>query len=474
MSATRSQAIVPMVPPLSWWLVLAIVLTAFLAIHWAVALVILILLVIQRARPLDFHTSYLLAVSVGSFVNYGAGRLTFEMSILTVFLVFSLFCYALSRRWDMFVFPRTPATKPLLLWLTLSTANFVRGMAVGNSARYGGLEYLAVLGLGSSLLVASRRYTEGEIKGSLTWLFVLGLMHSALGMYIFSIIHARTGSVYFMPTTGMVAVMLFNFALREEKLSRRVLWVGAMIPLLLHQFLSFTRGYWFGCIGGTLFSMLVYVGRSEGNRMRWKRVGVTLGILLGFGILGVGMLASTLNISAIWNLAGARFASSTGTDFTWESSSNVVRLVEYVRVAEDIIQKPIFGWGLGYYFVVREPITFTLSEQWYTHEMYLYVWLKQGLIGLALWLWLLVALVRTGVSGRRLPSFWEQSWCVGAAGVVVYIMVFSLVHFPLAEVNATFTFALVNGVAMAAAARGTIAFRWKGRRSLVATAEPAR
>ena len=73
--------------------------------------------------------------------------------------------------------------------------------------------------------------------------------------------------------------------------------------------------------------------------------------------------------------------------------------------------------------------------------------------------------VRTGLRGRSLEDLSEQSWCTGAAALVVYCMVYSLVHFPLAETNTTFTFALCTGVAMRLTATDTIALRWKGRRT---------
>jgi O-antigen ligase len=188
-------------------------------------------------------------------------------------------------------------------------------------------------------------------------------------------------------------------------------------------------------------------------------------MLAGIGALAILIVAGTLGIGHIFELAGNRIASSTGTKYTWESSSNVVRLVEYFHVLDLIIEQPIFGHGLGYYFVVREPIGFTLKEQWYVHENYMLVTLKQGLLGLGLWCWLLVSLVRASLRGRNLPSLIERSWCTGAAAIVVYCIIYSFVHFPLAETNTTFTFALATGVAMGLTGKDTIAFRWKGRRN---------
>jgi O-antigen ligase len=470
MSALRLDAASrPVVPPLVWWLLLLPLLGLVVLGKALVALAVLALAVVMRARPFHFLTSYLVVVVVGSFINYGggSGSTAAQMWVLTGFLVFMLYCYVLSRRWDSLVVPVTPATKPLLLFFLLTLVNFARGIAVGNSAKYAGLELLACLALTSGLLVASRRLSERELWVAMIVMWAMSVGHFALGAYVFSIIHMRTIGVYFSPVPGVVAMMMFNFALREPRRSRMLLWLVAMGPLLAQQFLSFTRGFWIALMAGVLFSLITYVGRRDGAMLRARRAAVSLLMLGGMAALGILVIAVALGIGHVWMLAGNRLASSTGTTYTWASTSNVVRLLEYVHVIEDIQRSPIFGHGLGFSFVFREPIQFTLHEQWYCHENYLLVWLKQGLIGLVLWVWLLVGFVRTGLRGGRLENRVEQSWCMGAAALVVYCMVYGLVHFPLAETNTTFTFALATGVAMRLTATDTVALRWKGRRTVL-------
>lgn len=453
-----------------WWLLLVAVLALALFVHPIAAVAVLALVIIQRARPLDFLTSYMMVVVVGSFINYGggfgSGALTSQLSVLTVFLVFMLYCYVLSRRWDSLILPQTPATLPLLLFFGLTLVNFVRGIAIGNSLHYGGLELLACLALVSCLLVSSRKFSEREYQVALLWLCVMGTCHFFLGAYVLSLFHRRLIGLYFSPVPGVVAMLVFNFALRARTRAKAVLWLLVMVPLLAHQFLSFTRGFWMAIIAGILFSLIVYIGRSEGARDRARSAGFSLAFLGVVAAVSIGVIAVGLGIGHVFELAGNRFASSAGTKYSWESSSNVVRLVEYFHVLDLITENPIFGHGLGYFFVVREPVYFSLIEQWFVHENYLLVTLKQGLIGLGLWVWLLVAFVRVGVNGRRLPNLDEQAWCTGAGAVVIYIMVYSLVHFPLAETNTTFTFAMILGAAMRMTSRGSTALRWKGRRSL--------
>lgn len=470
-TSVRSIRLPSSVPPLHWFVLLIAVLGIAIFIHWVVALAILVFVLIQRARPLDFLTSYMIVVVSGSFINYGSHSLTYQLTLLTGLILFMLYCYLLARRWDALVIPKTAATLPLLLYCGLTFLNFVRGLAIGNSPRYAGLEILACLALLTSLLVASKRLSSREQRETMWWIWAMACAHFFLGVYVYSVIHVRTVGVYFEPVPGLVAMMLFNFALRAETRTKTLLWVAAMGPAIAQQFLSFTRGFWLALIAGVLFSLVLYIGRSAGAITRARKSAWVLGVVGCVCALGIVALGSTLGIGKVFELAGTRFASSAGTKFTYEASSNVVRLVEYFHVLDLIIEQPIFGHGLGYYFVVREPINFSLIEQWFVHENYLLVTLKQGLVGLALWVWMLVAFVRVGVKGRHLEDVYEQSWCTGMAALVVYCMVYSFVHFPLAETNATFTFALCVGVAMRLTATDVYALRWKGRRTLTTDAE---
>lgn len=476
MTVVPAPAVRPRVPSLGWWLVLGVAITLYLAVSWIAAVGWLALMLIHRLRPFDFVTTYMMVVAVGSFVNYTAGQLTFEMSVLTVFLVFMLYCFVLSRRRDALAAPRTPATVPVLLYLLLTLVNFARGIVVGNSARYAGLELIATLALGTTLLWANRRTTQAEMRVILAWLVVISITHFFRGAFEMIETHRRVGGAYFGAITGLVTMLMFNFVLRERRPLHQAGWVLAMSPALLHQFLSFTRGYWIALIVSVLFSILVFCGRGEGARQRWRQSFRALGMLAGLTVIGVVAIGATMGIGGIGAMVSERLASSTGTEYhgvTGDESSNIVRIVEYLRVLGEIAQSPIFGYGLGYSFVIREPMTFTLNEQWYVHENYLLVWLKQGILGLGIWIWMLVALTRTALRGRRLPEFVEQSWCAGAASCVVYCIVYCFVHFPLAEVNTAFPFALITGVAMRLTGTEMVALRWKAKApSAAAAADP--
>src|SRR4029079_2192079 len=197
----------------------------------------------------------------------------------------------------------------------------------------------------------------------------------------------------------LIAVLMFNFALREPKRSRATLWVLAMAPLLFHQFMSFTRGFWLALAVSIPFSVVAYGGRGRAAGARWRQSGFVLGTMLTFAVTAAVVMATALGFGNIGEIAAGRFSSSFATKYDSDSLSNFVRLGEYLNVIGHILQKPWFGHGLGFAFVTREAINFKLITQWFTHDNYLLVTLKQGLLGLALWIWLMIACLRTALKG---------------------------------------------------------------------------
>ena len=62
-----------------WWATLALLLPVGMFGNWFLAAGLLVILLVQVARPLDFLPSFLLVVTGASFVRYEAGQLTLEL-----------------------------------------------------------------------------------------------------------------------------------------------------------------------------------------------------------------------------------------------------------------------------------------------------------------------------------------------------------------------------------------------------------
>jgi len=400
-------------------------------------------------------------VAGSTIINYARGALAFELSILTVVILFSLFCYWVEYREHWLTITHARVTVPLLLFVGLTCVNFVHGMIAGNSPRFAGLELIAALGLASAFIIGRREFDEKFVRTVLIWLWCVCLVHMFLGIFAYATLRARTGSIYFTCVPGVVFAFMLNFVLRARTRKWFLLGLVGLLPMLLHQFLSFTRGYWLAAMAVAVFSVAVYGGRGQGAAGRWKRSFSWLGVTAAIGAVAAVVAFGALGMGDIAMVAGSRFSSSASTEMSIETGSNVVRLVEYFHVLGDIVKKPLFGWGLGYYYVVQEPIGFRLVEKWYVHQNYLLITLKQGLLGLVLFVTMLIAAFRTGMAGRHFPEPWKQAWCTGTASATLWLILYCNVHFPLAEVNTVFTTALLWGGAMSLTRTGRTVLRWR-------------
>jgi len=183
--------------------------------------------------------------------------------------------------------------------------------------------------------------------------------------------------------------------------------------------------------------------------------------MLVVGVFGAIQAALVLGKGDVLMEAGTRVSSITSTSTGYESRSNIIRLVEYGVVLNLIRHTPIFGYGVGYTFLVKELFTNKTAPQWGVHQNYLLVWLKQGLIGLAIFLWMLWTAITVGIrESRRRSDFWESSWFASAATTTIILAVFSLSNYPFGVVNEMFLLALFWGGAVAMTGKHRITLRW--------------
>jgi len=450
-------------PGFGWWLVAILAVIAGVAVHWAAAVAVLLWALVQWRSPFDLLEAALILATAASFVDYTQRQLTPELAVVTLLILFFLFCHLLQTGREAIRVPRTPMTVPLILYVTLSCINFARGVVAGQSLRYAGLELIAALALTTCFIAAGIPNVRKRLPYVIAWFWAVCLGHLALGIYWLSVTHVRTGRLSFAPVPGVFAMIMMPRGLRARTLRERLFWGLFLAPLLLHQFLSFTRGYWLSLIAGTAFLTVVSCGYQAGAVRRWSRALAFLGTLVLAGFLAAAIAAVALHIPDLARDALVRFQSSTSAKVEYESSSNIVRISEYSQAWPRIVESPIFGKGFGFFLVIRDPFRHDLIEQWFMHNNYLLTVLKQGLLGLFLLLTLLLSAIVTGVRNWRKTSAdpVAADWCLGTAAATVYVACYCLVHFPLAEINTIFTLAFAWGVAMRLAEPGWWTLRWR-------------
>jgi len=450
----------PRAPDLRWWLLLGAVVALGFVGSWAVASAVLILVLAQVARPFDFLTAFLILVGGATFIENAAGGLTTQLGLLTCGIVLMLVCYVLTSGDRTLRFARTPMTVPLLCFLALSMVNAVRGLLVGHSPRYVSLESLPLLALGTAILVANAFHPMRQLRWAAIGLVVIGLAAAIRGFQVFAISRTHGGG-YTVAAPGLVGLLLVNLALRSRSTGATVGLILLSVPMFLQQFITFGRGLWSGCIAALVLSVLIYAGFGRGSGGRWRRTGLILAGLTGLALAGVLVMARVFEQGDLLGLAGVRLQSSLGTEVSYETRSNVIRLGEYFFVWKLIQESPWIGHGIGYAFTMKQVLSLDVGEQWYAHQNYLFVWLKQGLIGLGLFLWMLYSAISLGMrEARRRADPLEASWFATSAAATVFLATLSLSNFPFGVVNEMFLLALLWGGAMAMTRTGFVLFRW--------------
>jgi len=447
------------------WGMLSCVIAAGLLGNWFIAAGVLALLVINCARPLDFVVGYVMVTGATVFANYQGteGTLTRQLTPVSVGIVAVLLFYVLAKGHDTFSMPFTTLTWPLVAYLFLSLVNVARGIVAGYPGKFILLELFPILQLGTAFLFANVFDARRDLKTVVFLLAVIAYGSAAYGYETFAELGTHITGVYFEVIPGMAALLFVNLALRSKSLSTSFVWLVLSLPLFLHQFLSFGRGIWLGNLAGFVSSILIFaVGRG---RAAWVRGGLILGTFVAAGLLGAFVLAVVYGRSDILLEAGTRFASIGKTELKVDSRANVSRLIEYVHVAGDIRKAPWFGHGLGYAFYVHSRLITEITRlQYWVHENYLLVWLKQGLIGLATFIVMLASAFWMGVrSSRRHQEPEEAAWLAASSAATALMTVFALTDFPFDTVQPMFVVSLFWGGTMAITNRGFLRIRWSNR-----------
>jgi O-antigen ligase/polysaccharide polymerase Wzy-like membrane protein len=435
--------------------------TGFLG-NWFLAGGVAILLLVYLVRPFDFIVAFLIVVAGSTFLNYQGdpGSLTKQMAILSIGIVWMLICYLLGNREEWVSIPITQFTAALGSYILWSLISAGRGVLAGHTMHALLLEAFPILAVGSAFLVANTFKSKRDLRGVIVTLIVIAYGSAAFGFYTFEKIRTHLTGVYFSIGPGLIAILLFNLALRARRLAYSLGWLALSLPLFLHQFLSFGRGMWLGNMAGMTVSILIFTLR-RGAGGAWKRAGTLLGILVGTGILGAIAIALLYGQQDILIEAGARFATIGDTKPKLETLAIVARFVEYATVIPLILKQPWFGHGLGFEFFVATPATGKSTVQFWVHENYLLVWLKQGFVGLVLFVWMLWSAFWMSMRhSRRHDDPFESAWLATAAAGTVYLTVFAATDFPFDNVQPMFLLALLWGIAMALTQTGSWRIRW--------------
>lgn len=430
-------------------LTLVLALLAAVFVHPLAGLGLATVLALVMLRPFEPIMALGAVAAVASFANNEGGHLTRDLSVLSVVIVYALISLAIARARSRWRSPGGPLTVALLAFLVWTIVCAARGMLAGHAWRYTGLELSAMLTMGFAWLAGGLRLDAVDLRPARTILILTGLVHVGIGVWSYVVNHIRTGGIWFIPLPGMLAVLALAFALHARGGRARFGWTLLMGVFLLHQTISFSRGYWIGLIAALPWTAYAYAGHGAGSAARWRRTGSVALLAFSLATLTTVAMSLTFGWTNLPKMIATRFNSSFSTRNSSESASNIERLVEYAATVRLIREHPVFGLGMGYEMRSRNPVFHVVTRQWYVHQTYLWVWLKQGFVGLVLLLVLLWQAFRLGARGARSPDNEQAAWGLTAAGATLYLSVVDMTTFHLAQVNATTLQSLLWGFALA-------------------------
>jgi O-antigen ligase len=184
---------------------------------------------------------------------------------------------------------------------------------------------------------------------------------------------------------GLVALNSF----RRKRL-RGGLALLFLVALPLAIVATKTRAVWLSFAG----SILVLLFFSPSQRLRRA--------CLGF------VLAGSLGLAAVVTFADGN---TSLTDRLEERGPVMFRMAIYQSGWEMFLQKPIAGWGAaGMQTELSKRISDFHQEQFFFHNTYLEIVVQYGLVGLALYLWIIVDLFKLGRHRNRHGVFAHSSF----------------------------------------------------------------
>jgi len=348
----------------------------------------------------------------------------------------------------------------------------VHGVAARNSIRFMGLEMLPLFGLFGALAGGGLRVSGSDLKAAGRTLTAVGLATAAIGFFYLALTGKRTQGLPFSPIPGIVALVLLNLTLYRPSPRPTAAPVVIITLLLLHQIISFTRGYWVALVVSIPFSCILYARRGDGARERWAKVGRTLGLVAALLLLCALCAVLWFGASDFLAALGSRLTSTVATQDSPGTVSNVARLVE-LRIAFGLIAaSPWTGYGLGYSFLVRQYFFPVAAAQWWVHETYVMMWLKQGLLGLLVLVWLLFVALRLAMKGVSHPDPDRAGWSAAAAAATIFTATLGLTNYYFFMVTQNFLLGLLWGIALANRAPERLWLIWRAPAGASTAAAP--
>lgn len=296
------------------------------------------------------------------------------------------------------------------------------------------------------LLVVNVVRTREDLRAAVGWAGVLAIVKALLGLLVvfggLGTFEPGIGRLTYYEAPGNLIVLVALMTLLAAGLARIPLprWLSWMMPVLaLCLLLSYRRTFWLATIVCTFVVYLVASGRT-GRRLIVP--GAVVVALAGALVLSTGLaggLQGTL-VDRAQSLDPKRLASTDADRY---------RLSERRNVVAQISERPLTGIGLGVKWQVRHPLPpDTGYGQQYVHFAVLWQWLRNGVLGVVGYLWLMLAVIAAAVGiWRREPDRQLAAAALGGGAAAIALLVVELASSVVGvEFRGTTIFAAIVGL----------------------------
>lgn len=176
---------------------------------------------------------------------------------------------------------------------------------------------------------------------------------------------------------------------------KRILLSGLFLSTLI---ISFSRSFWIGLFGAIMFSLIIVWRRRSFKKMFIS--GVWMLVSLAFGFIIIYAVAAFPYVYKVGNFSASFLDRVSNSDEAAVAS----RWSLLPALTQKIKEAPLLGQGYGATVTYKSSDPRVLQTNpngiytTYAFEWgYLGIWLKLGFLGLAAYLWLLFALIRSGI-----------------------------------------------------------------------------
>jgi len=323
-----------------------------------------------------------------------------------------------------------PLAKYMLALFAMWVFNLLHGLFRGNETYYAlrefrGQAYFVLTFLIIVTVCAELGNVQKFIKLSLVmagFVGVYGLLRYFLGIGKEFMGHLI---IYYDIADSIILyialLLIASFAIEGTVIKGKAFLATALtFPMVFTFLFSFRRGAWVGCFAGLLFLIFLYPERPRLRRLLLRRVllpAIVMILLIAAvpAVRSTGMDFVMTRVSSIFDVS--------------EDSSNVFRILDAMNAIKSFTQHPIVGVGAGGRYDLEftsEQVLMSFMEEVNrtSHNGYLYVLFKAGIIGFLIYAAVYVKFLKQWFEARpRSASPTERAALMEVGAIVVAVLV---------------------------------------------------